>query len=155
MTWMQIWAVTHGMVFGGLTLLLCAGAAGLLWARDGRALSPVLVGAALFAWAAVLSGTWSIYPAYRAGAPDSPKSRLMADPSTRGWHEFAMEWKEHIAWLAPFLLTAAAFVAWRRRAELAADASTRRAIWLLQAGGFAASAAAAALGSLITRQAPL
>jgi hypothetical protein len=156
MSWLQIWAVTHGMVFGGLALLLCAAAAGLLWARESRrSLPAALAGAALFAWAAVLSGTYSIHPAYRAGTPDSPKSRLLADPATRGWHELAMEWKEHVAWLSPFLLTAAAFVARRRRAEMAADASTRRAAWGLLAAGFAAAAAAGALGSLIARQAPL
>lgn len=155
MTWLQIWAVTHGMGFGGVALLLCAAAAGLLWARENRVLPAVLASAALFVWAAVLSGTYSIYPAYRAGAPDSPKSRLMADPATRGWHAFAMEWKEHVAWLAPFLLTAAAFVTRRRRTELAADVSARRATWLLLATGFAAAFAAAVLGSLITRKAPL
>jgi hypothetical protein len=34
---------------------------------------------------------------------------LVADPNTAEWHEFAMEWKEHAAWIVPLLATAVAF----------------------------------------------
>jgi hypothetical protein len=30
------------------------------------------------------------------------------DPSTADWHTFGMEWKEHVAWIAPILATVAA-----------------------------------------------
>jgi hypothetical protein len=58
----------------------------------------------------VISGTWIVYPWYREEIPESPKSLLLADPDTADWHEFAMEWKEHVAWLAPMFATAAAFI---------------------------------------------
>jgi hypothetical protein len=38
-----------------------------------------------------------------------PRSYLPAEPQA-GWHTFGMEWKEHVAWLAPILATA---VLWR------------------------------------------
>lgn len=39
-----------------------------------------------------------------------PGSILLANPATKDWHNFAMEWKEHIAWLAPILATVVAFI---------------------------------------------
>jgi hypothetical protein len=58
----------------------------------------------------VVTGTWIVYPWYRDPAADSPRSTLLADPSTSTWHTFGMEWKEHVAWLSPILATAAAFI---------------------------------------------
>lgn len=29
---------------------------------------------------------------------------------TTRWHDFGMEWKEHVGWLVPLLLTAVAFL---------------------------------------------
>ncbi len=50
--------------------------------------------------------------------PQYPKYYLMSNPQTADWHEFGMEWKEHIAWLVPMPLTAAWAVLhlkWKRR----------------------------------------
>jgi hypothetical protein len=46
----------------------------------------------------VITGTWVVYPWYRESGPSSPKAQLLANPDTKDWHEFGMEWKEHIAW---------------------------------------------------------
>jgi len=60
-----------------------------------------------------------IYPWYRAVPPAGaalagyPQRLLMSNPATSGWHDIGMEWKEHIAWLAPISLTACAYVFWR------------------------------------------
>jgi hypothetical protein len=64
---------------------------------------------AIAAWATVVTGTWIVYPWYRSKAPTSPKSQLVANPGTANWHNFGMEWKEHIAWIAPLPATAVAF----------------------------------------------
>jgi hypothetical protein len=53
----------------------------------------------------VITGTRVVYPWYRDPAPDSPRSVLLADEATVDWHEFGMEWKEHVAWLSPILAT--------------------------------------------------
>jgi hypothetical protein len=44
---------------------------------------------AAMAWAIVLIGVWMLLPWYGEDTPGSPRSRLLADPSTRQWHEFA------------------------------------------------------------------
>jgi hypothetical protein len=73
---------------------------------------------AVVTWLTVIAGTWIVYPWYRDKAPDSPKSKLLADPNTADWHDFGMEWKEHIAWISPMLATAAAFTVLYYRADL-------------------------------------
>src|SRR6266540_2347406 len=64
-----------------------------------RRLKVGVVAMAAVAWLTVISGTWIVYPWYRAKGPDSSRSQLLANPSTKDWHEFGMEWKEHIAWI--------------------------------------------------------
>ena len=76
-----------------------------------RRLKIGLTALALIAWLTVISGTWIVYPWYREPVPTSPKSILVADPNLAQWHEFGMEWKEHAAWIVPFLATVAAFIA--------------------------------------------
>jgi hypothetical protein len=85
------------------------------------------VGHGRLAWVTVLTGTWIIYPWYRealagetcAGCaglslPEAPRvrRRISCSPTCRTgvWHTFGMEWKEHIAWIAPILATAVAFL---------------------------------------------
>jgi hypothetical protein len=54
-------------------------------------------------WLTVIIGTWIVYVPYRAEPPEGadlaqyPKFNLTSDPSTAAWHEFGMEWKEHVA----------------------------------------------------------
>jgi hypothetical protein len=105
------------MGFGAVFLLAFAGGmAGLYSLRPGlitpegvvermRRLKIGVVAMAAAAWGTVITGTWIVYPWYRAGdetsSPLSPKFQLLANKATANWHEFGMEWKEHIAWIAP------------------------------------------------------
>jgi hypothetical protein len=71
---------------------------------------------AIVAWITVITGTYIVYPWYRATAPKGadltqyPRAYLLKDPELAVWHNFGMEWKEHVAWLAPILATAVAFI---------------------------------------------
>lgn len=119
-----------------------------------------VVAMALVAWATVITGTWLVYPGYRArpstgGELDAyPKSWLVADHSTAFWHRFAMEWKEHVGWLVPFLATAVAFIVLRHRSTLAEDPRLRRVTTGLFGLAVAGSVIAAGLGAMINKAAP-
>lgn len=126
MTTRALWTLLHGMGFGGLYLLACSGALVEIWrrfspaeqapitSRDETFLRIYLDVMALLAWLAVLSGAYIVYPWYRATPPPGivdftsyPQRLLMASHSTIGWHSIGMEWKEHVAWLAPISITMA------------------------------------------------
>ena len=92
---------------------------------------------AIVAWATVLTGTFIAYPWYRATPPagtdlkdpaalvDYPRSLLLAQEKTAGWHNFGMEWKEHVAWIAPFLAAPEAIVVLTALAVLTAQVPRR------------------------------
>ena len=71
--------------------------------RDRRLFSLYLTVLAGLAWLAVFAGAYVIYPWYRAVPPAGaalagyPQRLLMSNPTTSGWHDIGMEWKEHIA----------------------------------------------------------
>jgi len=118
---------------------------------------------ALLAFAAVFAGTYVIYPWYRAkppanSAPDVlshyPKYLLLSRPEISGWHEFGMEWKEHVAWLAPILATAVAYCLTRLGAGLVDHPRIRRMLLVLLTISFFCAAVAGALGALINKAAP-
>lgn len=123
-----------------------------------------VVGLALAAWATAITGTWLVYPGYRAepagaGTPggallDHPKSALLADPGTAVWHEFGMEWKEHVGWLVPILVTVIAYLAVRHRDLLTHDRTTRRLAGGLLVVSAAGTVVAAGLGAVINTVAP-
>jgi len=131
---------------------------------------------AIVAWATVLTGTWIVYPWYReslseteadryAGceglqAPNescSPRDFLLSNASgdTESWHTFGMEWKEHVAWIAPMLATAAAFITVYYGRSLADSPFLRRLVLWLFAGAFAVAGIAGLFGALITKTAPI
>jgi hypothetical protein len=165
------WGVVHGMGFGALFLLAFAGGlAGLYSLRPGlvtaegvlermRRLKWGVVIMAAAAWGTVITGTWVVYPWYRAGdetsGPLSPKYQLLADPNTADWHEFGMEWKEHIAWLAPILATVVAFIVVYYGANLIRHDHVRRTAITLFVMAFGFAAVAGALGAFITKAAPV
>ena len=129
---------------------------------------------AVFAWATVITGTWIVYPWYRekiagedaAGCegltlPDpescSPRDFLLSGVAgdTQEWHKFGMEWKEHVAWIAPMLATTAAIVVTVYGVRLAQRRDVRQvAIWVFVLA-FATAAVAGLLGALITKVAPV
>ena len=165
LTTREFWALIHGFILGGLFLLAFAGGLAGLYSlkpelltaegiseRMGR-LKLGMTTMAVVAWATVITGTWIVYPWYREETPDAAKTVLLADPDTADWHEFAMEWKEHIAWIAPMLATVAAFIVLYYRSDLVRNQTARRlAIWLF-IGSFAFAAIAGILGGLITKNA--
>jgi hypothetical protein len=138
LTTREFWALVHGFLLGGLFLVAFAGGLAGLYSlkpqlvtaegitdRMGR-LKVGMTTMAVVAWATVITGTWIVYPWYREETPDSAKSVLLADPDTADWHEFGMEWKEHIAWIAPMLATVAAFIVLYYRADLVRNQTARR-----------------------------
>jgi hypothetical protein len=181
----ETWTLIHGLILGSLFLLAFAGGlAGLysfrteLVTAEGipERLFRLRVGVtamALLAWATVITGTWIVYPWYReslAGeslaacqglqAPNdkcSPKDFLLSNASgqTSDWHEFGMEWKEHIAWISPMLATAAAFLVLYYGRTLVTDKRLRRIVLVLFIGAFATAAIAGLFGALITKAAPV
>ncbi len=123
-----LWTLIHGMGFGALYLLACSGAMVELWRRYGQGGAPVaardetflrvyLGAMTLLAWLTVFTGAYVIYPWYRAAAPPGtgplagfPQVLLQSSPATSAWHSIGMEWKEHVAWLAPISITMASAV---------------------------------------------
>lgn len=149
MEWTErgLWTLIHGMGFGGLYLLGCSGAIVELWRRygpsapgpgtssDERFLRIYFVTMAALAWLTVLTGTYIIYPWYRATPPPGttdlaayPQRLLMSNPATMGWHSIGMEWKEHVAWLVPIAITMAAAVFFRYGRRLKNETTLRNAV---------------------------
>ena len=170
----DFWTVIHGMLFGSIFLLgFSAGFVALFSLRtewtteEGRAVRarrlPIyawIMAASL--WFTVLSGALMVYPTYRALPPEGtsdltefPQRYLLSDPSLEVWHEFGMEWKEHVAWLSAMLATAAAFIITRYRGQLGEDTAIRRATIRLYCLAFFAAGIAGLLGALINKAAPI
>jgi len=172
----ELVTMIHGMLFGGFFLLALFGLLVLLLERctPNRTAgditpaqpSPRWQPVYLFlliatGWAAVLSGAYIIYPWYRAVAPVGadlalyPKFLLTAHPSTAGWHNLGMEWKEHVAWIAPMASTMVAWVISKHRAAWNADRVVRRTILGFAAAAFLAAAIAGGWGAMINKKAPV
>jgi hypothetical protein len=169
----ELWTVLHGLVFGSLFLLAFAGGlAGLYSLRpEWVTVSGVrermlrLLGGtwlmAVVAWITVISGTYIVYPWYRAKPPEGanlaeyPRYLLLSNPTTSGWHTFGMEWKEHVAWFAPILTTAVAFVVSAYGPQLAKEEKLRKALIWFFVLGFTAAAIAGVFGAFINKIAPI
>ena len=120
-----------------------------------RRLKIGVVAMAVVACLTVVSGTWIVYPWYREDTPSSAKSELLADASTADWHDFAMEWKEHIAWISPILATIVAFIVLYYGTNLIRHDRVRRTAMLLFVLAFVFAGVAGALGAFITKVAPV
>jgi hypothetical protein len=167
LTYREGWALIHGLLIGGPFLLGFAGAlVALVGLRvdyltaDGihDRVKQLRIGTcvmAAMAWMIVLIGIWVLLPWYSENTPDSPRSRLLADPGTRQWHEFADVWKTHVSFLAPILATTAAALVVYYGPSLARDRTLRNLVFALLLAAFAVASLAALLGSLVTRAAPL
>jgi hypothetical protein len=161
------WGVIHGMGLGALFLLAFAGGLAGLYSLKPALITPEglaermrrlkigIVVMAAAAWGTVITGTWIVYPWYREEIPTSAKSRLLADPGTVDWHEFGMEWKEHIAWISPILATVVAFIVVYYGANLIRHERVRKTAMTLFVMAFAFAAVAGALGAFITKVAPV
>jgi hypothetical protein len=169
----SLWTLIHGMGFGALYLLACSGALVELWRRYGpRAPQPAqgdedflrgyLTVMAVLAWLTVFTGAYIIYPWYRAAAPPGtanlagfPQRLLMASPATVGWHSLGMEWKEHVAWLAPISITMAAAVFRRYGRGLKQHPQLRNAVLGFTLLSLVAAAVAGFFGAMINKNAPV
>lgn len=164
---MDAWTLLHGMTFGALFLLAFAGGfAGLYSLRPGlvttegvkERLQRLKLGTwamAIVAWLTVITGTYIPYVPYRAKGPQSPKSILLSSPLTADWHNFGMEWKEHIAWIAPILATVVAYLVYYYGPRLVREEKIRRIALTLFTLAFLTAAMAGLFGALITKAAPL
>lgn len=163
----ELWTVIHGMVLGATFLLAFAGGLAGLWSLRPELLTVgglrerlprLMVGIwlmAIIAWLTVLTGTYIVYPWYRDPAKTSPRSLLVADESKKLWHTFGMEWKEHVAWLAPILATAVAFVVIYYGPRLAREDGLRKVLIALFVIAFATAGVAGLFGAFINKVAPI
>ena len=166
--------LVHGMGFGALYLLACSGAIVELYrryspaaqtpvtARDEAFLRVYLVGMAALAWLTVLTGAYIIYPWYRAAAPPGttnlaafPQRLLMSSPTTIAWHSIGMEWKEHVAWLAPISITMAAAVFVKYGRNLRRHRQLRSAVLCFVVISFLAAGIAGFFGAMLDKYAPV
>ena len=139
-----------------------------------RRLKVGVVTMAVTAWLTVITGTWVVYPWYRekVSPPDlsgcaglsipdaatcSPRDFLLSDVSgsTKDWHEFGMEWKEHVAWISPILATVVAFIVVYYGTNLIRHDRVRRTAITLYVAAFGFAAIAGAFGAFITKVAPV
>jgi hypothetical protein len=176
----EFWTLVHGMGFGALYLLAFAGGlAGLYSLRSqfvtaegiSERVKRLRWGTVLMAacvWLTVIVGTYVVYPWYRAQPPEAvntsvqseelsqyPRYWLLASEETAEYHEFGMEWKEHVAWISPMLATVVAFGVFKYGKELATNTRARYIIIALFALSFAIAGIAGMLGALITKASPL
>jgi hypothetical protein len=116
---------------------------------------------AIFAWLIVISGTYIIYPWYRAPAPEGadlslyPRSFLRASETLSVLHTFGMEWKEHIAWFAPILATGVAYLVMRYGPEMAKNSQLRRIVIVLLVLSFVMASIAGVFGAVLSNAAPV
>jgi hypothetical protein len=160
----QVFLIVHITLSVVFLHAFAGGIATLVRVREGvlarRIQVTSVISMAAMAWGTVISGTWLIYPGYRAdpaaGAPIEayPKAWLISNDATAWWHTFGMEWKEHVGWLAPFLATAVAVVVLLHGESVRRDTRLRRILGVLFMTAFAATAIAAALGAAINKVAP-
>jgi len=175
----SLWTMIHGMGFGALYLLACSGALVELYrryaptsidtsasdtsaSRDDLFLRVYLAAMAALAWFAVLTGAYIVYPWYRAVPPAGttdlaafPQRLLLSSPRTIGWHSLGMEWKEHVAWLAPICITTAASVVFQYGRNLKALPSLRNTVLCFVWISLAAAGVAGFFGAMINKNAPV
>jgi hypothetical protein len=171
LTGREFWTLIHGLILGGGFIIAFAGGLAEFWSLRPAFVTPEEIkqrtrrliagtsGMAVIAWATVITGTWVAYPWYREDryteVTDSPRALLLDNPDTERWHTFGMEWKEHVAWIAPMLATVAAAIVLYERRDLVRNQPVKRlAMWVFIAA-FVTAAIAGVLGALITKKAPI
>jgi hypothetical protein len=176
----ELWTIIHGLVLGTLFLLAFGGGLAGFWSLKEKLVtsagvserSPrLLFGTAtmaVVAWLTAITGTFIVYPWYRATPPEGidatvqsvaleeyPRSWLKASPDTVDWHAFGMEWKEHVAWIAPILATVVAFAVLYYGTQLIRRGEIRRGVMIFFALAFVSAGVAGLFGAFITKSAPV
>jgi len=166
--------VLHGMGFGALFMLAFSGALAELYrmsapgmpvhpsAREQGLLKLYLAAMVILAWATVLSGTYVVYPWYRAAPPEGitdlaeyPRYLLISSPRTAGWHRLGMEWKEHVGWLAPIAMTMVAYVFVTYGPAINKHRQIRTAVLAFAIVAFVATGVAGGFGAFLNKYAPV
>jgi len=166
------WTAIHGMALGFGFILFFTAALALVLTLESRLLTPqglrrnvILLKIsgtviAVFSWLAVFIGSYIVYPWYRAAPPAGstdlmsfPRSRLLANAAVSGWHNFGMEWKEHLGWLVPIIATAALFIIWRYGEHLAEHKGMRWTLFVMLCVAFVIAGIVGVLGAIITKEA--
>lgn len=165
----------HGMGFGVLFLLAFSGAIGLIYSsaiggggtmanalRHMQMFRFYMISMAVLSWLAVLSGTYIVYPWYRAvppaGATDLahyPQRLLLSNPMTAGWHDVGMEWKEHVSWFTPIAITMVAYLFLAYGPSLARQRHARAAILGFTAAAFLGTLVSGFFGAMLNTRAPI
>jgi hypothetical protein len=165
---------THGLLFGGFFLLAIFGLVvelvranfeikpAELCSRGRLLASFYLWASAAMGWIAVFLGAYIVYPWYRAVPPAGtanltafPQRLLLASSTTSGWHSPGMEWKEHVAWLAPMAVTMVAYILSRQRAPLKKYPQVRNAVLVFAVTALTCAGIAALFGAMINKHAPV
>lgn len=173
-SWHDLLTVMHGMGFGALFMLAFTGAIAELYrvspagtgsvaSGGGETLLRIyLLAMVVLAWLTVLTGAYVVYPLYRAIPPAGtadlsgfPQRLLMSNPATAGWHSLGMEWKEHVAWIAPISMTMVAYIYAKYAKALATIGNLRRAVLVFVILAFFATGVAGAFGAFLNKYAPI
>ena len=167
----ELWTVIHGMLLGAIFFMAFSGIWVSLWSLHPERTAGVVQrvrglkiagwATAIILWLTVFTGTYIVYPWYRAKPPEGadltqfPRSYLLASPDRAGWHNFGMEWKEHVAWLAPILVTAVAYIISRYGVKLVEEKKIRKAVILVFTIALIAALAAVVFGAFLNKAAPI
>jgi hypothetical protein len=170
----DLWTVLHGMGFGALFMLAFSGAMAELYRmsapgvvvqasrREQSLLNLYLAAVVILAWLTVFSGAYIVYPWYRAVPPagvtnlaDYPRRLLLSSGKTSEWHNIGMEWKEHVAWLAPIAMTMVAYVTWKYQQTIIKPRNMRASVLVFVLAAFVATGIAGAFGAFLNKYAPV
>ncbi len=170
----ELATAAHGLLFGGFFLFAIFGVlvelvrsahvkgASDLTARGCSLARVYMIATAGLGWAAVLLGAYAVYPWYRAippaGAADLslyPQRLLLASATTSGWHSLGMEWKEHVAWFAPIVMTMAAYVVAKYQGSLRTHPQVKRGLILFTTTALLAAGVAGFFGAMLDKAAPI
>src|SRR6185437_7513806 len=147
--------------FGRTLSIVRAGVPAQVSEREKTLLNVYLLAMVVLAWFTVFSGAYIVYPWYRAVPPagvtdlaDYPRRLLLSSGKTSEWHNIGMEWKEHVAWLAPIAMTAVAYVTLKYRRAVMAPRNIRAAVLGFAVAAFVATGVAGAFGAFLNKYAP-
>ena len=129
--------------------------------REQKLLGWYLLAMVVLAWLTVLSDTYIVYPWYRAVPPagadlaEYPRRLLLSSGKTSEWHNLGMEWKEHVAWIAPIAVTMVAYITMKYGRAIIQHKSMRVGVLVFTLAAFVATGAAGAFGAFLNKYAPI
>ena len=130
--------------------------------RERNLLSCCLWTIVVIGWATVFLGAYVIYPWYRAvplaGVVDLagfPQRLLISSPRTSEWHNLGMEWKEHVAWLAPIAMTMVAYIFAKYGPAFGKQREIRTAVLTFALVAFVTAGLAGLFGAFLNKYAPV